>query len=39
MAIEKAKAHKAGGDNLTWGTFLREGVEGRKVKAGTATRK
>jgi len=39
MAIEKAKAHKAGGDNLTWGTFVREGVQGKKVKAGTAKRK
>ncbi|MEM1322413.1 MAG: hypothetical protein AAGG75_19275 [Bacteroidota bacterium] len=31
MAIERAKAHKEGKDNLTWGTFVREGVAGRIV--------
>jgi hypothetical protein len=39
MAIEKAKAHKSGGDNLTWGTFVRQGVQGKKVKSSTAKRK
>ncbi len=28
MAIEKAQAHKDGGNNLTWGTFVRGSVEG-----------
>ncbi|HFC00030.1 MAG TPA: hypothetical protein ENJ53_04415 [Phaeodactylibacter sp.] len=32
MAIEKAKAHKAGKDNLTWGTFVQAGVAGEIVK-------
>jgi hypothetical protein len=29
MAIERAKAHKAGKDNLTWGTFVKSGVAGK----------
>ena len=29
MAIEKALAHKDGGNNLTWGTFVHDAVAGR----------
>ena len=28
MAIEKALAHKEGGNNLTWGTYVRDAVNG-----------
>ena len=26
MAVERAKAHKPGGDNLTWGTYVTDSV-------------
>jgi glutathione synthase/RimK-type ligase-like ATP-grasp enzyme len=29
MAIERALAHKEGGNNLTWGTFVQDSVAGR----------
>ena len=29
MTIEKALAHKEGGNNLTWGTFMHDSVSGR----------
>ncbi|MDX1913143.1 MAG: hypothetical protein SFV22_16735, partial [Saprospiraceae bacterium] len=29
MAIEKALAHKEGGNNLTWGQFVQDSVAGR----------
>jgi hypothetical protein len=28
MTIEKALAHKEGGNNLTWGTFVRDSMAG-----------
>ncbi|RMG22307.1 MAG: hypothetical protein D6730_16665 [Bacteroidetes bacterium] len=31
-AIERAKAHVPGQDNLTWGNFVREGCKKRRVK-------
>jgi hypothetical protein len=30
-AIERAQAHKAGQDNLTWGTFIRSAVNGQPL--------
>lgn len=33
MAIEKALAHKEGGNNLTWGTFVQDSVAGRMPTA------
>ena len=33
MAIEKAKAHKDGKDNLTWGTFVKNAAAGKATKA------
>jgi len=33
MAIEKAKAHKDGKDNLTWGTFVKNAAAGKTTKA------
>lgn len=38
MAIKKAKAHKAGQDNLTWGTYVQRAAQGKKVTARTAKR-
>jgi glutathione synthase/RimK-type ligase-like ATP-grasp enzyme len=36
MTIEKALAHKEGGNNLTWGTFMHDSVAGRMPSlAGT----
>ena len=32
MAIEKAKAHKANGNNLTWGTFIQDATKGQMPK-------
>ncbi len=29
MAIERALAHKEGGSNLTWGTFMRDAIAGK----------
>jgi hypothetical protein len=31
MAINRAKAHKDGEQNLTWGTFMKQSVAGKKV--------
>lgn len=39
FAIEKAKAYKEGKINLTWGTFLEQGVAGKTVSAKTAAKK
>jgi len=39
MAIEKAKAHKDGKDNLTWGTYVQGAAAGKVISARTATRK
>ncbi len=39
FAIEKAKAQKPGKMNLTWGTFLEQGVAGKVVSARTAGKK
>jgi hypothetical protein len=36
MAIEKALAHKEGGNNLTWGTFVQDSVAGRMPSMPTA---
>jgi predicted flap endonuclease-1-like 5' DNA nuclease len=36
-AIERALAHKEGGNNLTWGTFVRNAVNGLGADAGMAT--
>jgi hypothetical protein len=33
FAIEKAKSHKAGGQNQTWGTFIRESASGNVALA------
>jgi len=33
MAIEKAKAHKDGQDNLTWGNYIRTSVAGQMIGA------
>lgn len=35
-AIEKAKAHKAGQNNLTWGSFMRNAVAGKKSRVRQA---
>ena len=32
FAIQKAKDHKEGKDNLTWGTFIKSSVKGKQVK-------
>lgn len=39
FAIEKAKAHKDGVSNLTWGNFIRNSVAETKPKAKRASRK
>jgi glutathione synthase/RimK-type ligase-like ATP-grasp enzyme len=41
MAIEKALAHKEGGNNLTWGSFVQDSVNGRMpaAPAGDAPKK
>ena len=39
FAIEKAKSYKEGKINLTWGTFLEQGVAGKTVSAKTAAKK
>ncbi|MEO1515536.1 MAG: hypothetical protein AAFV95_11000 [Bacteroidota bacterium] len=39
MAIERAKAQKAGKDNLTWGTYMRQAVAGKTVAKKRTTRK
>jgi len=31
MAIERALAHKDGADNLTWGTFMRNAIDGKTI--------
>ena len=36
-AIERAKAHKAGQDNLTWGTFISNVSAGKKLTAKKTT--
>ncbi len=36
MAIERAKAHKDGKDNLTWGTYIRQATMGNIVGPGKA---
>jgi len=33
MAIRRAKAHKDGVNNLTWGNFVKDFVDGKKLKA------
>lgn len=33
MLIRKAKNHRDGGDNLTWGTFLKDAVKGRIIES------
>lgn len=33
MAIRRAKAHKEGVNNLTWGNFVKDFVDGKKLKA------
>lgn len=38
-AIEKAKAHKAGKSNLTWGKFIRDNVAATKPRAKRTTKK
>jgi glutathione synthase/RimK-type ligase-like ATP-grasp enzyme len=38
MAVERAESAKAGGDNLTWGTFVSEGVAAF-LKSGTTKEK
>ena len=38
-AIEKAKAHKDGKNNLTWGNFIRNAVASSKPKAKRTSRK
>ena len=38
MAIEKAKAHKDGQDNLTWGTYIRTAVAGQMIGATTSSK-
>lgn len=37
FAIERALAHKDGGNNLTWGTFMKNAVSGMGATAGIAT--
>lgn len=37
MAIEKALAHKDGGNNLTWGTYVRDSVQGLMPSMPIAT--
>lgn len=39
MAIAKAKAHKAGQMNLTWGTFIKHAVTPPKKRATTSKKK
>ena len=39
MAIEKAKAHKTGKNNLTWGTFVQQSAKGAMISKATAKRK
>ena len=39
MAITKAKAHKDNQDNLTWGTFVKQSAQGKKIKKNSAKRK
>jgi hypothetical protein len=39
-AIERAQAHEAGKDNLTWGTFIKDTINGpAKSKAGTSRKR
>ncbi len=38
-AIERAQAHQEGKDNLTWGTFLQQAVQGNHLTPPTATAK
>ena len=38
MAIERAQAHKDGQDNLTWGDYLRSGVEGKLIGSSFASK-
>ena len=37
MTIEKALAHKAGGNNLTWGQYVQDSVAGRMSSIPTPT--
>ncbi len=39
FAIEKAKSFKAGKMNLTWGTFMEQGIAGKVVSSRTAGKK
>ena len=39
MAIEKAKKHKAGKDNLTWGTYVKNAAAGKAPSAAPAKRR
>lgn len=38
-AIERAQAHEAGKDNLTWGTFIKDAIEGAAKPKAKTTRK
>lgn len=38
MAVERAQAHKPGQDNLTWGTFVSDGVASFQSRKGTGTK-
>ena len=39
MAIEKAKAHKPGKDNLTWGTYVKNSTAGKMTMLKKTTAK
>jgi len=39
MAVERAQAHKAGQDNLTWGTFVSDGVASYQARSGSGAKK
>jgi hypothetical protein len=38
MAIEKALAHKEGGNNLTWGQYVQDSVVGKMSAIATETK-
>jgi hypothetical protein len=38
-AIERAQEHVEGGHNLTWGTFVKQAVQGKTLSAGDAASK
>jgi glutathione synthase/RimK-type ligase-like ATP-grasp enzyme len=39
MAVERAKAHKPGADNLTWGTYVSDAVQSFVAGAGKKSKK